>query len=214
MVNTYRLMSKVLIPENGKYTNEELAIIYQENRNPSILAEIFCRNFSQWLFITNKRSFYRMDNEDKVSIVLDKLDKALTSFDITKGYKFTTYANRLIILELTNKKNYFNHYRRNDVLVSSLYENSGDDENYCKIENEASIITDFVNQNEIDMINLKQSIQESNLSEKEKLICDIILDNPGITDLEISDMMKVHRHTVRNLKLGLKSKIKNIIAYN
>lgn len=214
MINTYRLMTKILVPENKKFTNEELAIMYQERTNASILAEIFCRNFSQWLFMVNKANFRNLDMADKVSIVLDRLDKALKSYDISKGFKFTTWGNKLILMELTNKNNYFKHALRSETVLVSINGASSPNEDLDINEineNKASLIVDSTIENEFNTIDLKVTINNSKLSDKEKLICNIIIDNPGITDLEISEMMKVHRHTVRNLKLGLRNKLAFIL---
>lgn len=208
MVSTYRLMSQVLLDSNKKFSNEELAIKYQENQEPSVLAEIFCRNFPEWVHMVNRSQFYNISNDDKVSIVLEKLNTALLYFDITRGIKFTTYANKLIAMELYNK-------------MYSLKRN-GRDSMKCVHVVSSSEAGDFVGSNELvedtvsqlqftenqyDMIELKSSIYKSNMTEREKQMCMIILDNPGITDIEISEILKVHRHTVRHIRLGMKQKV-------
>lgn len=203
-------MSQVLDTGNKKFTNEELAIKYQEKQEPTVLAEIFCRNFPQWLHMTSKFSFARMDNEDRVSVVLDKLNQALLTFDVAKGYKFTTYANKLIAMELKNKTNYFLHNKRDVVKCVSIVPESGDDD----VENNALVDKTIGGLQYEDThfaeLELRVAIQNSDMTEREKMVCNIILDNPGITDMEIADMMKVHRHTVRHLKIGMRQKVLQI----
>lgn len=210
MVNTYRLMSQVLDAENKKFTNEELAIKYQEKQEPTVLAEIFCRNFPQWLHMASNLSFARMDNEDRVSVVLDKLNQALLTFDVAKGYRFTTYANKLIAMELKNRSNYFRHNKRDVVTCVSIVGESGEDD----VENNTLVDKTIEGLQYEDThfaeLELRVAIQNSDMTEREKMVCNIILDNPGITDMEIADMMKVHRHTVRHLKIGMRQKVLQI----
>ena len=208
MVSTYRLMSQVLLDSNKKFSNEELAIKYQENQEPSVLAEIFCRNFPEWVHMVNRPQFYNISNDDKVSIVLEKLNKALLYFDVTRGIKFTTYANKLIAMELYNKRGSLHRKGRDSIKCVQVVSSS--EIEGCVGSNELvedTVSTLQFNESEYEMIELKSSIYKSNMTEREKQMCMIILDNPGITDIEISELMKVHRHTVRNIRLGMKNKV-------
>ena len=205
MVSTYRLMSQVLLDENKKYTNEELAVMYQRKKDPSVLAEIYCRNFPQWVHMVNKPKFYNILNDDKVSIVLCELDKALLHFDISKGFKFTTFANKFIAMGLYNKLEHVN--RKNNAKLVQFVSSSEFEESDIGVLVDDTIEELQYAEDRYSDIELKATIQMSNMREREKEICFIILDNPGITDIEIAGMLKVHRHTVSTIKHGMQQKL-------
>lgn len=211
MVSTYRLMSQVLIEENKKFTNEELAIKYQEKQEPSVLAEIFCRNFPMWIKCANSSYFSRVPNDEKTSVVVERLNHAMLHFDITKGFKFTTYANKVIMMGLYREVQYFKHDSMdvaNCVPITNLTNENTNIDKGCLIDDTVEQLQ--YSEELYDDVELRESIQNSNMKEREKLVCNIILDNPGITDIEIANMLKLHRHTIRKIKIDMRNKVMKI----
>lgn len=208
MVSTYKLMSQVLVDEYKGLSNEELAKQYQVEENPSILAEVFCRNFKLLCGLAFKPQFkFYLDKDIIASDTVISLDKALRTFDINGDYKFMTYAGRVITLQLQWQLNRLNHKGRNEQVFSiDEFTQDTDDElfedNFVKEDN-------F----DIDLVNLYYDIDNSNLKDVEKQVCKIILTNPRITEREIGEKLNISRMSVHILKVKLREKLSKVLCY-
>lgn len=214
MLNTYKLMSNLLVEENKKYTNEELVIKYQEKEDMRVLAELFCRNFPLYFNIYKKPAFYRLDSSDKVSIILEKLSVAINTWKVERNIRFITYSTHIMVMELVNKCNYYKHKVRNkirEISSSDILGTNKDEEETLDYE---QVTSDTTIEQQFDLIELKYSIQNSNMSEREKMFCNIILDNPRITQQEIADIMKIGRQTVIKIKNRIGEKVLRLCTTN
>lgn len=91
-----------------EYNNEELLKEYSETEDEiikdRIATEIINSNKKMIFYIINRHpdfrsggyQKYRMSSEDLESLCMESMYKAICSYDITKGYKFMTYATMVI----------------------------------------------------------------------------------------------------------------------
>ena len=207
MVATYRLMSQILSDENKNLSNEELVAKYNKSFNPSVLAELFCKNFKLlcgWAFKPQYKS--RIDKDDIVSYVLESLERAVKTYKPDSGCVFNTYLGRVVNLQLQWALNRLNHKGRAErVLSLDKFEEDNDNE-----DNEIGYIN-YDNYG-LDLTNLYYTIDKSFLSDTDKQVCYIILENPRITEFEIADKLKCSRGKVHNIKNRLRVQLKTVLA--
>lgn len=202
MIKTYNLFKTKLDEDYSNFTNEQLAKIYQKNRDQLIVAEIFCRNFSYWNKLANTISF--ISNEDKVSIILEKIDSCLKNYTATNNASLMTYAYASIYNafgELKIKRKYKD--REQDSMLRSFDSPVNSDDSL--------LLRDFIEDDatELNTRILKLTINtDSSLTPKEKLLCNLIIDNPVIHMNEISEEMKVTTQYVWLIRKRLAKKLK------
>lgn len=169
MQKTFNLLSTMREPALKDATNETLARLYQVKPSNAILAEAFCKNYEMFFLLTSK--FKQLDEEDRASITLTQLEKALRNYDETKlvnnkTIKFSTYAYNIIRKGLLTAALYFKHSDRNKVSVVSL-----DDE----VENGSDCIFADIIEDETftwDNVDFKILIEKNNkLNTVEKQYC-------------------------------------------
>ena len=199
MINTFKMMNQVRMDKYKNVSNEDLAKEYRDNQSPSILAEVFCRNFSWWQSICHNSAYNCIDGQDKVDAVVMRIHSALSTFN--GNSKFITYATKCITLELNRKLQYFTYKGRTEK-VYSLDKMREDMDNTDFEEN-----FDVPDYDEDRNAELRVGLSTCNLNDKEKLMCQAIMDNNGITNCELATMLGVHRHTVRNMKTALQTKL-------
>lgn len=110
-------------------TNEELIQEYR-NGNREAYELLFEKNIKFPNFITEKFALYysTMDKDDMVSMASIGMMKAVESFQLNKGYKFTTYASRCMINELSNMVKIHKNRMKNMKLVSINNSDSGEED--------------------------------------------------------------------------------------
>lgn len=212
MVDTFRLMSQIRQDCYKDSTNEELAEQYKKTNNQSLLAELFCKNFALYISVAYESKYGYIDNESKVSSVLTAIYNAAQFFDSSRGYVFNTLAIKCIKQEFAvhiAKLSYQKRKERvNDVSFEGLCELFGSDEdstNSC----EPAYLTG-VNEAQYNLVETLYTIDNSNLTDNEKLMCKAIINDYNITNNELADILKCHRHTVRAVKKSLQSKLSTV----
>jgi len=201
MVDTYRLMNQIrLIDYSGK-TNEELVALYQNTNDQSILAEMFCKNFKLFCSIVYQSNYRSIDNADKVDAVLQSLNKAMKYYNHDKVISFNTFVTRCIKSRLASHIQYLTQKRHQGITYSldALRENT-DNEEYNK-----NILTE--KDNSFDNVDFSVDFSLSDLSEREKLMCKLIMENPNISNCELSEALNCHRHTIAKEKKILQTKL-------
>ena len=189
---TYNLMNKVRMDKYLDISNEDLAKAYKDDFNPSILAEVFCRNVKLWSNIVYNVKYSGMDIEDRSDSCVEALDRALKTFDSDKAVKFCTYAVTIITTAMARLYIYYSGKNRLD--RPNSYEDLCDN-TYFEAQNAQP-------ENKFDL-----ELSMSKLNDKEKKLCELIAYNPGIKDVELAQILNVHRHTVASMKRGLAGKL-------
>lgn len=202
MVSTFRLMSQIRQEQYKQLTNEQLVEEYKATTNQSMLAELFCKNFAYISRVVFQPVYSYIDNEDKISAVLSGIYNAASKFEPKRGYVFNTFMIQCIKGELNMQIAYLSYKKRKSNGVCSL------DGMYEDMDGEAfekNIIKPY--DDSYDTIELINSIDNSNLSQDEKIMCKAIIQDSNITNLELADLLSCHRHTVRSIKNSLKNKL-------
>jgi DNA-binding NarL/FixJ family response regulator len=131
-------------------------------------------------------------------------------FDETKGYVFNTLAIKCIKQEFAAHIAKLTYQKRkqqvNDVSIEAICE-MFNDEGTNSFEPEYVLGT---SDNQYSMVDVITTVNNSNLTENEKILCKAIINDPGITNNELADLLKCHRHTVRAVKHGLQNKLKEV----
>ena len=201
MVDTYKLMNQIRLSQFSEKSNEELVAIYQNEVNQSALAEIFCKNFKLFCSVVYESKYRYIDNADKVDSVLQSLHKGMLRFKIENGVSFNTFIVRCIRGRLATQISYFTQKRHQGITYSldAMRENT-DNEEY-----NINIIT--AEDTAFENVELSVDFSLSGLSEREKLMCKLIMNNPKISNSELSKALNCHRHTVAKEKSGLQTKL-------
>ena len=212
MVDTFRLMSQIRQQQYKDFTNEELAQQYKKTNNQSLLAELFCKNFTLYSGVVYEPKYSYIDTASKVSSVLTAIYNAAQAFDSDKGYVFNTLAIKCIkqefalhIQKLTYKKR---KQSISDVSLESLCAifNAGEDDTF-----EPEFLLG-VQENEYNLIEVINTINNSNLTDNEKIMCKAIINDCNITNNELAEILNCHRHTVRAIKKGMQSKLNSVLS--
>lgn len=91
MVSLEEMTNEELIQEYRKGNREAYEVLFEKNKNFP-------------LFITDKFAVYysTLEKDDLVSIASIGMIKSVETFQLDRGFKFTTYASRCMINELSN----------------------------------------------------------------------------------------------------------------
>jgi DNA-directed RNA polymerase specialized sigma subunit len=206
MVGTFRLMSQIRQQKFMGQSNEKLVEEFKKTNNQSILAELFCRNFTLISKVFYEPVYSYIDKDDKISSVLSCIYNSATNFDINKGYAFNTFMIKCIRSGFNLHIQHLSYRNRNANNLYSL-------ERMCEDFENQNIETNFIKpyDESYDKIELISNIDRSNLSESEKIMCKAIIEDSSITNNELAELLECHRHTVRNMKNNLKTKLSAIV---
>lgn len=183
----------------GMYTGadnlQEVALNYREDKDPILLAYAFVKLFP--LVLTQVKKYYLVPSEDKGSMALIELEKALRSYDESRGAKFQTYYISCLKNSLRAEMERLSAKKRTaDRESESLEENA-------VVFNELGYNDDAYN--EIGLHNMVK--KKSDLTQRERLYCQVILMEKGeLTDTEIAGVIGVTPSGVNYLRKRLGKK--------
>ena len=190
MKETYKML--VGLTQN-KYKNlsmEQLAIEYQKELNPSILAESFVRNYN---FIFQMASgHYGLTEQDIASHALERLDYCLQTYQ--QGRKFLTYYGTVLKNKFREETQYLNTHKRKVIFHSSSYE--------VMVDNGFDLVA---NAQGNEMVELIEDLRERGLEDKEIRYCFYLL--MGESNANIAKSMGCTIMTLCNMRKKLKKKL-------
>ena len=209
MYNTYARFLKHVSQSDLQKPFEILAFEYQKNKNPKLFMSAYVKGFK---FINNmckKERFDKLDAEDKVSIILEILDKCLRSFEKNTyktgpGFKsnipckqFLTYFLFCLNSNLTTSVRMLSCNKKGYGIKPLSLDELKDHSNF-----DIPVFMDF---DEYET-NLRLP---KNLSQNEFLYCWAILK--GLSDerssnSSLADILQVSNTMIYNLKKKLKNK--------
>ncbi len=85
--------------DTSKLTTEELVKIYQNTEDEAVLEEIITRNmglYHVWAMEWDGLRQFTIDADDLVSEAMIETWRAISGFDCSKGFKFTTYLKKCV----------------------------------------------------------------------------------------------------------------------
>lgn len=188
--------------------NEELAIAYQNSDlDASILAEMYCRNFTILFNLASK--FYSIPEDDKASIIIQQLNVTMQAFDPDKGVKYITF----VVKDINEKfVAYLQKYNRKGRInfcdCNSLSNYNDDNDGY---DNDDNFVTYNYFDNYASEVELIDTIKRSNLSLIEKKVCYLFIKSDTCTREEIANKLGISRQTVQIAVKNLKQKLKLVL---
>ena len=190
MRGTYKMLVELTQDKYKNLSMEQLALEYQKELNPSILAESFVRNYS---FIFQIASGYcGLTEQDIASHALERLDYCLQTYQ--QGRKFLTYYGTVLKNKFREETQYLNTYKRKVIFHSSSYE--------VMVDNGFDLVA---NAQGNEMVELIEDLREWGLEDKEIRYCFYLL--MGESNANIAKSMGCTIMTLCNMRKKLKKKL-------
>ena len=192
MQETYKMMVGLTQNKYRHLSMEQLAIEYQKELNPSILAESFVRSYN-FIFQTAS-GYYGLTEQDIASHALERLDYCLQTYQ--PGNKFLTYYGTVLKNKFREETQYLNTYKRKAIFHSSSYEvmvDNGFDLVACAQEDETT--------------NLVEDLREQGLEDREIQYCLYLLI--GESNADIAKKMGCTIMTLCNMRKRMRIKLEN-----
>lgn len=189
MLRTLNILSNIIMEDTQDMTLEQIAEVYGESLNPSLLALAFKKTFKLIIYVS--RNYYGLSDEDIASFSLEKLDDCLLTYKNGQA-SFSTYFTRTLHNKFREETQALNTHKRKAMFFSDSYEamlEDGFDLIACTIEED----------------NFIESLHEYNLTTKELQYCELLLN--GWTNKDISDKMEVSVMTLSNMRKKLRLKL-------
>ena len=182
----------------------EVAKYYQETKNQRCICVVFINQYGNIWNTTSK--FPKLDVQDKISIALQQIDRALLDFDCTRGTKLQTLAMNYIFRScyaLSMQRNALSRKVNYDTEISTSYEVFTEQGIDWSEENKQQEYFEY-----IDWIN------SLNLNENQKKYCYIVGLNPNkVRDADIARELNISQSAVCQMKRKLKNILKPHLSY-
>lgn len=169
----------------------DLELCFQADISPSqAVAEFYCRHFGLIRRLTDK--YFGISGEDKASLVLEKIEQGLRSYDISQNVKVHTYIGQLISKGLVDMMKH----------LASEKEKL----NRCKS-------LDWMKENGVEpAVEMEDvlSLDLSSLTEQERQVCLLIISDPHkMSNKEIGERIGVCGMRVTYIKRSIAAKLKS-----
>lgn len=191
MRGTYKMLVELTQDKYKNLSMEQLALEYQKELNPSILAESFVRNYSFIFQIAS--GYYGLTEQDIASHALERLDYCLQTYQ--QGRKFLTYYGTVLKNKFREETQYLNTHKRKVIFHSSSYE--------VMVDNGFDLVA---NAQGNEMVELIEDLRERGLEDKEIRYCFYLL--MGESNANIAKSMGCTIMTLCNMRKKLKKKVR------
>lgn len=195
MQETYRMMVGLMQDKYKDLSMEQLALEYQKELNPSILAESFVRNYN---FIFQVASgYYGLTEQDIASHALERLDYCLQTYQ--QGNKFLTYYGTVLKNKFREETQNLNTHKRKVIFYSSSYEEM--------VDNGFDLVA---HAQENEMTDLIEDLREYGLDDREIKYCFYLL--MGEPHVDIAKNMGCTTMTLYNMRKRMRIKLGNFAS--
>lgn len=197
MQETYKMLVGLTQDKYKDLSMEQLALEYQKELNPSILAESFVRSFN--FILQTSSHYYGLTDQDIASYALERLDYCLQTYQ--QGNKFLTYYGTVLKNKFREETQYLNTHKRKAIFHSFSYE--------VMVDNGFDLVA---NAQEDEIANLVEDLREHGLDDREIKYCLYLLmgeinaniaKNMGCTIMTLCNMRKRMRIKLENFALAL-----------
>lgn len=189
MLRTLNILSTLIIEDTRNMTLEEIAEVYRESLNPSLLALAFEKTYKLIIHVSN--SYYGLTDEDIASFSLEKLDLCLQTFKNGQA-NFSTYFTTNLMNKFREETQALNTQKRKVLFFSESYD--------LMVENGYDLVAATCEENDII-----DTLNEYDLTEKELQYCSLILCD--WSNSEISKKLGVSVMTLSNMRKKLREKL-------
>lgn len=165
------------------------------------VAKVFVDNYG--LFTTTARKYFSIDEDTKVSIILENIFKACANYDSEKGTKLNTLCNFYI----NNDFKRFIRDQENDKRVAnSMTEDlTVEDKDGNQSQKEVGACDDTTYLEILDLLN-----ESHTFTETETKFIKLVISDANIKDAEIAREIGCARCTITKMKKGLGSKLASV----
>lgn len=195
-LSNFKVMVQGFKKEVGFKEISELSDYYKETNDQRCIAYVFIDQFGHLYNQTKK--FNLLDEDDRVSISLVKIEEALQEYDPTKGAKLQTLVSTYVYRECfgeNQKRGYDKRAINHNNEVCTSYE----------LFTEQDIDWGEADYYECEYIDLINSLE---LTENEKMYCLVVgLNNHRLTDTEVANKLGVTPAAINYLKKRLRVKL-------
>lgn len=195
MNNTLKLFSTLITPEYQNLSLEELAVVYTEGLNPSVLATAFSKLYNLIHNVSTK--YYGLSSEDIASFSVEELDRCLQIYDSNKG-AFSTVYTTYLMNRFRKETEALNTQKRRANLLSESYE-------ALFVDNGIDIPQYPEQDYRIAMNETMEVLSDLGLTTKELKYCELTM--MGFKNKEIADMLSVSVMTISNIRKRLREKV-------
>lgn len=201
MYQTYQNFLRISKIYDGEEETDRLVERYQQDADPLYLAVIFCRNFG---YIKSQVDIYfNITLQDKASLAVEELHKAMLDFEQNKGAKFLTFYSRYLNNRLRSETQFTTRHRRKANNNCDDYEDA--------IKTHGQSYEDINIEKAEIIIALRQS---DILNERELKYCEIVITNGDkIRDIEISKELDITPSALHQMKKRLANKLKDFNSF-
>lgn len=206
MLKTSKILNKTRKINYKNLNNEELALLYQKNRDDAIISEIYYKNYPVLMLYYKK--FGQLNREDKLSIILSCIYKTLNKYDCNRETKFITLLGLSVKNDMNMEIRAINSKKRFcDKNAIGLNEKVHD--RVGKSQEIGDSIEDR-SQNMDDVL-LKVCLRKTQLlTSRQKKICNILIKDGYRTNRELREMLHLTKAEVRYDVDKIRSVVKNI----
>lgn len=191
MYSTYKLLMEQIRDTNlREFSNEDLVELYQRQHSDEIIGLLYCRNYKILHHIADK--FPAISEEDKASIVMEKLLDAINSYKRSTA-KFMTYATPII-------RNQLSYY------VNCYLDCKGRLTQHECLDDMAEFIPDTEKEFK-KILELEEMLSHCELTERQFEICSIYVRYGKVTLDDIADMLGTTWSVVSQEKARIREKL-------
>lgn len=180
MLKTLALLKPFVTEELGRCSLNDLALQYQAQPDPRILATAYNKIYK--LATVVKNQYWGLNEDDVASFCLEELDKCLRSYNGSS--QFTTYFCTVFRNKLRTETESLNYKKRKCILES---------------------INDLINIGVEDTYNLIELLLPNTLTDKEYKLC--MLESEGYSSRECAEIIGCSVMTISNMKKSLRIKL-------
>ena len=192
MQETYKMLVGLTQNRYKDLSMEQLAIEYQKEFGPSILAESFVRNFNFILQLSSQ--YYGLTDQDIASFSLERLDYCLQTYRAEN--KFLTYYGTVLKNKFREETQYLNTHKRKVVFHSSSYE--------ALVDSGFDLVASSEDDETADLI---EDLREHGLEDREIEYCLYLL--MGESNADIAKSMDCTIMTLCNMRKRMRNKLGN-----
>lgn len=189
MLETLKTLSNLIVESDRSKTLEQIALEYQRDLNPSLLATAFEKTYKLTLSIST--NYYGLTQDDIASYSLEKLDQCLQTYRKDQA-SFTTYYTIMIGNKFREETQALTTQKRKAMFYSDSYE--------VMLENGFDLIGP--SEEHLDLI---ETLRTFDLSSREFEYCKMILEE--YSNSEISGILGVSVMTLSNMRKKLRDKL-------
>lgn len=205
MENTYEILKPLARLYDGDGSDEQLIEDYiKEDTKPLVLAYIYCKNYG--LFYKTASKFTGTTQEDKESYIVECIDKAITSYDNTKGAKLLTYINKFVY---NRAREEYSRSKKGSLIAltdSVRFESVETNDDY-NTENYMDTLIGGEEDYDYNAIETLEYLKSLKLTDREIRYCELIIKEGSYTDVAAAEALGLSASAIYDIRVNLQKKL-------